>query len=449
MFLLLLIICAFFIVVVGNLNSFGVDEIEHVHSAWLISIGEKPYIDFFQHHNPIFWFTLIPLFWIFGQTTATLFAAKTLTALIAAISLIGIYLCAKEMTKEKRIALLSVLLFATCAVFPQMVDIRPDGLQSMLCIFSLYFLMRYLNKSKKQRDIIIFGVLLGLAFLVLQKTLPLVGILGIFTIIQIYKDRKCILPHALMWAGFVAVIIIGAMWVIFYNDPLTYWMNCWILNKSAGINFAIGKSTMLKLGILFALGAIWAYIAARIPKSVSKIDFILFGILAANLIGLFFVTYANPQYFLLIAFILSIYSAKAIFELIKHRHAKIILTLVVLCIAGVFLFTVSSFSHNPKQLDMINYVLDNSKSTDLVYDGDLQFNLYRKDVHYFWYSLRDTGMFNKYNIVTGGRFSDYNICSIINEKKPKFILTALPEMKQCNISGYAQTGFDNLMIRKE
>ncbi|MCC6537146.1 MAG: glycosyltransferase family 39 protein, partial [Bryobacterales bacterium] len=32
------------------------DEFEHLHSAWLVSQGQTPYVDFFQHHTPLFYY---------------------------------------------------------------------------------------------------------------------------------------------------------------------------------------------------------------------------------------------------------------------------------------------------------------------------------------------------------------------------------------------------------
>src|SRR5262249_4054839 len=41
--------------------SFNHDEIEHLHAAWLISIGQLPFRDFLEHHHPTLWFLAPPL----------------------------------------------------------------------------------------------------------------------------------------------------------------------------------------------------------------------------------------------------------------------------------------------------------------------------------------------------------------------------------------------------
>lgn len=36
------------------------DEFEHLHAAWLVSQGQTPYVDFFQHHTPLFYYIAAP-----------------------------------------------------------------------------------------------------------------------------------------------------------------------------------------------------------------------------------------------------------------------------------------------------------------------------------------------------------------------------------------------------
>ena len=37
------------------------DDVEHIHSAWLVFQGKIPYVDFFQHHNPLIWYIFAPM----------------------------------------------------------------------------------------------------------------------------------------------------------------------------------------------------------------------------------------------------------------------------------------------------------------------------------------------------------------------------------------------------
>ena len=37
------------------------DTVEHIYASWLISEGKLPYKDFFEHHNPLFWYLFSPV----------------------------------------------------------------------------------------------------------------------------------------------------------------------------------------------------------------------------------------------------------------------------------------------------------------------------------------------------------------------------------------------------
>ena len=41
------------------------DNVEHIHTSFLVALGQVPYRDFFQHHNPLMWFIFAPVTWLF------------------------------------------------------------------------------------------------------------------------------------------------------------------------------------------------------------------------------------------------------------------------------------------------------------------------------------------------------------------------------------------------
>ncbi|MBU0761569.1 MAG: hypothetical protein KKD39_00955, partial [Candidatus Altiarchaeota archaeon] len=38
------------------------DDVENLHASWLVYRGYIPYRDFFEHHTPLTWYVLSPLF---------------------------------------------------------------------------------------------------------------------------------------------------------------------------------------------------------------------------------------------------------------------------------------------------------------------------------------------------------------------------------------------------
>src|SRR5262245_1099807 len=48
--------------VLSQVRSFDQDEFQHLHSAWCIFKGLLPYRDFFEHHLPLYYFLVAPIF---------------------------------------------------------------------------------------------------------------------------------------------------------------------------------------------------------------------------------------------------------------------------------------------------------------------------------------------------------------------------------------------------
>jgi len=78
---------------------------------------------------------------------------------------------------------------------------------------------------------------------------------------------------------------------------------------------------------------------------------------------------------------------------------------------------------NQEQVDLMGYVLRNTRVDDYVYDGDNEFNLFRRDIDYFWYSLNPqvnsrSNAFLTYRLLTG---YEYDIVQRVYEKNPVII----------------------------
>ena len=54
------------------------DQTEHLHAAYLVSIGQVPYSDFFEHHHPLLWYLLAPILQFFYPSLKVIFFARFL-----------------------------------------------------------------------------------------------------------------------------------------------------------------------------------------------------------------------------------------------------------------------------------------------------------------------------------------------------------------------------------
>lgn len=124
--------------------------------------------------------------------------------------------------------------------------------------------------------------------------------------------------------------------------------------------------------------------------------------------------------------------------------------LAVVVLVPFIILTAMIFIPNRSQVEKIEYVLEHTKKTDLVYDGDIQFNLFRKDLFYFWYGLKKGKEFATYRKITGSsnKYAGYDIYRLIREKKPKFISGTRVKITRKGLDKlYKETGFKGLYTR--
>jgi hypothetical protein len=125
--------------------------------------------------------------------------------------------------------------------------------------------------------------------------------------------------------------------------------------------------------------------------------------------------------------------------------------LAVVVFVPFIILTVMIFIPNRPQVEKIEYVLEHTKKTDLIYDGDIQFNLFRKDLHYFWYGLKKGKEFATYKKITGNsnKYAGYDIYRLIREKKPKFISTIRIKITRNGLDKlYKETRFKGLYSKQ-
>ena len=63
------------------------DDVEHLHSAWLVFQGKVPYNDFFQHHNPLLWYLFAPVLGVFAYDIVVFDVVRFFSTFIMFITL--------------------------------------------------------------------------------------------------------------------------------------------------------------------------------------------------------------------------------------------------------------------------------------------------------------------------------------------------------------------------
>ncbi len=408
--ILLLIVSGLFI---SYSKRFDIDEIEAMHTAWKILMGELIYIDFFQHHHSLYYYLLMPIITIFGETAKSLIFARLY---FYAIFLLIVFITYKiaSIDNNKQISMISVILLLSFTLFSyKAIEIRPDIPQIALILLSIYNFLLFL-KNNSTKTLIISAILLGLAFLILQKTIFVIAIIGLIQISYLIKKEISIKSFLLFWITFLLTLFPYYCYLLLTNNLSTYFTFNWLLNMEGNSQF----SPIQNLKNSYhqnTLHWIFYFIAILfIPKN-NYVKFMII-VSVALILSLFLVNAPYLQYFIVITPFVSILSAKSMHSLFKNNIS--ILYFILLLSIIPYLFEFQKTSNNKNDVKRLQYVLDNTNKNDKVFDGNSYINLYRKDIDFFWYSVYDGGLLETYQNMTDYH---YDIYELIETEKPKII----------------------------
>ena len=219
------------------------DNIEHMHTSWLIWQGNVPYRDFFQHHNPLIWYIFAPVVAFFIDNIVIF----RLFSLISVIALCFVVFYQAKIIKQLNVSKFIVLLFASTALSSYSIllstDYRPDTFMYLFFFSGLYYLFEYTDNAKSKSLILSF-LLFFLSFLCTQKVVLNFLILAPFILYLLYKNKiskddfvkSCFLP---------IVISICFISYLYVNDSLLiYWKSCYLFNSKLADFFVETRFTM-------------------------------------------------------------------------------------------------------------------------------------------------------------------------------------------------------------
>lgn len=451
-------------------RSFSIDEFEHIHSTWYIQKGYTPYTDFFQHHNPLLWYVIVPFLFVFGHSTKILLILRFLMFLITLGTALLVYLVTKALffhrdkqsTCSPEAGLISVIFLLSTVMFVSFsIQIRPDVPQIFFGLLSLYYLI-FFFREKKNKYIIFSGLSASISFLFLQKTLFLLIAYGIILLYKLLRREISIKPVFLFSIAFFLPLALFVFYLFFSGSLNDYILTNWILNMNFArddrfsllhtLNYYILKDFLLWL---FSF-ACFLYVLKRRKEAAPGLNLTAFVCLIL-LATLFLIKRPWGHNFLFPLTLLSVLAGFFLHHLIIQTGQKYelkaiyrVLILVLLVLSSGYFLLQRCENKNRLEMERADFVIKNSSAADPVYDGKNQFNLFRPDLHYFWFSLKKSHGLDTYNRLTGNKYGDYDICGLIKEKKPKFISGFRVNIKTCGLDKlYRKTKYDNLFIRIE
>ena len=432
---------------------FGVDEFEHIHTSWKILQGKEIFVDFFQHHHPFFNYFLVPVISIFGETTDTLFKARYIMFLMLAGILVLTYLLAVRLFKNPGLGLISLILTITFVPFyKRAIHIRPDVPQAFFGLLSIYFLYVFYDK-RNLASLAASSVFLAVSFLILQKSIFLVFLIGLLLLYCLYK--KEILFKEVLIYGLVFLLCISPYYVylILSGTFEQYIVLNWLVNIYYPEDQSVRMPKILGPVVKDNLFTLLLYLIGLAVMLRSRVR----GSFAILSMGLLVMTIAllipGNRQLILVAPLIAIIAAYGIHTSFKNKFVRLLVLLLAISIPMYLMYKDGLLpkrdGFQSKQIDRINYVLSVTDPGDKVYDARLTFNLYREDIDYFWFCIREDTCLDAYRILTG---YEYDIYELISKEKPRVISTVyIPDLSHDTISNYYEPSkkYRNILIRKE
>jgi hypothetical protein len=430
------------------------DEIEHVHSAWHVLNGAVPYVDFFEHHHPLLWYLLAPALAVLPETASTVIALRVMLFFLVPATAWATYRLARECGAGPDPAWLSVFLLLSMTTFGYVaIEIRPDVPQALVGVISAISFVRML-RTGRPRDAMLCGLSAAVAFLFLQKAVLLLALFpAAFAVYALRRRVRWRLgvcaaaAFAAACAPFAAALAAAGA----FND---YAITNWLLNARVGAGRA--PLSFLDGGVVRDFGrnaVFWMMSLAMAAAAVRRrlrAPYALPAFLGWGLVALIFATNRVVDRYLVAAVpFLAVAAGMWLAEEFARRRIagrRAVAVLLVVCLLPAVGMVRSVFRTNRGQLAKIQFVLDRSAPRDPMHDEWRDFNVFRPDMHYFWF-MTSPGV-RLYNGLTGGRLASYDVCRLIADVRPTFVSDRVGLLNACGLAGlYRPTRFDRLMER--
>ena len=104
---------------------FDSDELIHLHSSWSVFQGALPYKDFFEHHGPILYYLLAPLFYLCGNVNI-IFISRGLMLLLTIGIIYLIFRMGGKIFNHLTACLASLWLSYNFMFLAKTLEVRPD-----------------------------------------------------------------------------------------------------------------------------------------------------------------------------------------------------------------------------------------------------------------------------------------------------------------------------------
>ena len=425
------------------------DEIEALHSGWMVLAGERPYADFLQQHHPLHYGLLAGLMVLTGEGAQAILAARALHFGLYLAILALVFQIAREVFGReagRRVGLFAALLLGTSAVFANKVfDVRPD---IPMIATGLVALLAFLchGRDPRARHLVLGGLALGLSFLFLQKALFLMAALLVLSAVRVVQGRLRLSELGLALGSLALVLVPFYAWLAASGSFGAYYAANWQVNADGEGGF--GPIFWL-MGNVRHSTVLWAFFGLGLVFFVRGRRELELAVVALALLGSLWVMPRPWPYYALPAMpLMAIVAGRGLAEAFGDRRHMAHAALLFGAIPGFYYLGVERYPRLDHRLAMIELARSATPAGECVHDGDNQFNVFRKPLDYYWYSLGEHGVMERYEkVVPRG----YDRNRLFLEHAPRVVATdELVKLDPAIAAHYAPSALDPaISLRRE
>lgn len=362
------------------------DDVEHLHSAWLVYQGQIPYVDFFQHHNPLLWYLFAPLLGMFSYDIVVFDIVRTISTLVMFLTL---FMCAKIVQNFICFSWYAGLL-TVAAVFPSYIvlsgqDFRPDNY--MVCAFmvGLYFFFEYLKKQRGKSLIISFAFMF-ITFMFMQKSIFFLALFGLSVLYLLYTKQVNVKDflQALILPLTGSVFFI--LWLAYHHMVDRYWLCNFIFNLHIPEVYGnLSEHTKPEFYVLTAIAGIGFLYFIIKGNTAARIICLLW---VGEAIQRFFYFSLDRHYYYFLDILNAILAGAIAWQIIKKWQWSAYI-FILLSIYGSWLFRgyciENKLSPEYHRYVTPKYVIEHTNKCDSVLNGyGLTYGIFTKDNTYYW-----------------------------------------------------------------
>ena len=387
-FLYLLVIAVFYALLTAYSPTQNGDNIEHIHSSFMVASGLVPYRDFFQHHNPLLWYLFAPFTKLFAYNSTISEVACLISLLFFLKSLVYVYRIISEFLADKLWGVLGTVIVATPSAKINAIDLRPDNYMVFCLMGGIYYYFHYL-KAQKRSNLVIAFIFFFISFMFAQKALfPLffLGLSGLY--FWWHKDIKTKdMLNALIFPLVGCVAFLG---YLYHFDMVSlYFLSNYTFNLNLANGFELFKVVSMSPNCFVVCVLAWlgcAYFCWKPNR--------YFGVIALLFVSEFLQRhfYFSPYmyYYWLLLYLATLCAVSVCYTLNQKNRLFSLLFLLWFMYGGaqIGLQCYKMVKESESKPYLPDYITRRITPCDYVFNGDgMMYNIFGKDPAYYWQLL--------------------------------------------------------------